>query len=81
MIPIESSLAQVGRVCWNELVTTDVAAAKCFYSRLFGSATDPFGGGTVYTLLKTGDATVGGLMKCPQPGVPAHWLPGRERAA
>jgi predicted enzyme related to lactoylglutathione lyase len=70
----ESMMGQPGRFCWNELMTTDVAAAKTFYSGLFGWTTEAFGSGMDYTLLKKGDGTVGGLMKCPQPGAPAHWL-------
>ncbi|HZL42020.1 MAG TPA: VOC family protein [Verrucomicrobiae bacterium] len=70
----ESMMGQPGRFCWNELVTTDVAAAKTFYAGLLGWTTEVFGSGMDYTLLKKGDGTVGGLMKCPQPGVPAHWL-------
>lgn len=67
-----SSMARPGHVSWNELVTTDVAGAKTFYSGLFGWKAEAFGND--YTLFKTGDAMVGGLMKCPQPGAPAHWL-------
>jgi uncharacterized protein len=68
----DSSMAQPGRVCWNELVTTDVAAAKSFYTGLFGWKPEAFGAD--YTLFKQGDTSVGGLMKSPQPGAPAHWL-------
>ena len=67
-----SPMAQPGRVSWNELVTTDVAAAKKFYTGLFGWKTELFG--AEYTLFKQGDTMVGGAMKCPQPGAPAHWL-------
>ena len=70
----KSSMAQPGHVSWNELVTTDVAAAKKFYSGLFAWTPEPFGSGMDYTLFKSGDTMVGGLMKCPQPGAPAHWL-------
>ena len=69
-----SSMAQPGHVSWNELVTTDVAAAKTFYTGLFGWKTEAFGSGMDYTLFKKGDTMVGGMMKCPQPGAPAHWL-------
>ena len=67
-----SSMAQPGRISWNEMVTTDVAAAKKFYTGLFGWQTEPFDAN--YTLFKKGDTAVGGLMKSPNPGAPAHWL-------
>jgi uncharacterized protein len=63
-----------GEFSWNELVSTDVAAAKKFYTGLFGWTTEPFGPGGDYTLFKQGDTMVGGLMQCPKPGIPAHWL-------
>jgi hypothetical protein len=63
-----------GQFAWNELMTTDVAGAKSFYTRLLGWTTEAFGGGMEYTLLKKDDEMVGGLMKAPQPGMPAHWL-------
>jgi predicted enzyme related to lactoylglutathione lyase len=66
------SMAQPGRVSWNELVTTDVPAAKAFYTGLFGWKTEPFDDN--YTLFKKGDGMVGGLMKCPNAAAPAHWL-------
>lgn len=70
--------------CWDELMSTDPAAAGAFYERVFGwklRAVD-MGGGMTYTLLdrpgvKTarGDqASAGGMMKSP-PGVPySFWL-------
>jgi len=64
-----------GKFGWNELVTTNVAAAKKFYNQLLGWKTQPFGKGVEYTLFKKGRDTVGGLMKCPQPGNSAQWIP------
>jgi predicted enzyme related to lactoylglutathione lyase len=69
------SMGQPGRFCWNELVTTDVAAAKKFYTKLLGWTTEAFGKSSDYTLFKQGAASVGGLMKCPEPGNPARWIP------
>lgn len=60
---------------WNELVTTDVAGAKKFYTGLFGWKVVPFGKGMDYMLFKQGKDGVGGMMKCPHPSMPAHWLP------
>jgi predicted enzyme related to lactoylglutathione lyase len=68
-----------GDFCWNELATTSVPAAKKFYSGLLGWKTRPFDKGMVdYTIiLKGGHKTtgMGGMMKCPQPGQPAQWIP------
>ncbi|MGD0614589.1 MAG: VOC family protein [Verrucomicrobiota bacterium] len=69
-----SSMAPPGHVSWNELVTTDLAGAQTFYTGLFGWKAEAFGAGMDYTLFKKGGTTVGGMMKCPQPGAPAHWL-------
>jgi uncharacterized protein len=66
---------ETGRFCWNELVAGDEASAKRFYASLFGWTTEAFGGGEGYTLFKKGEERVGGMMKCPKPGRPSHWLP------
>jgi len=70
----------IGSFCWLELATTDQAAAKKFYSNLFGwTATDmPMGPGEVYTLFNLGDRSAGTaaytLRKDQQAnGVPPHW--------
>ena len=62
-----------GAFSWNELVSNDVALANKFYTGLFGWTAEPFDAN--YTLFKKDNAVVGGLMKCPQPGLPSHWLP------
>jgi predicted enzyme related to lactoylglutathione lyase len=64
-----------GQFCWNELLATDVDAAKKFYASLFGWTYEPFKGDAAYTILKKGDAMTGGMMKCLIPDMPAHWLP------
>jgi hypothetical protein len=71
----ENHCPTTGEFSWNELVSTDVAAAQKFYSSLFGWQPAPFGVGTDYTLFKQGDSMVGGLVQCPKPGIPSHWLP------
>ena len=67
-----------GTFCWVELGTTDAAAAKKFYSELFGwGMTDnPMGPDMVYTMLKLDGKDVGGLyqMQSEMQGVPSHWL-------
>jgi len=65
-----------GDFCWNELVTTNVPAAKKFYSGLLGWKTRPFNKGLVdYTVIQKGKMGMGGMMKCPVPGNPAQWIP------
>lgn len=64
--------------CWNELMTTDAAAARDFYTKLFGWTTEekPMGEFT-YTILKSGDTQVGGLMQMEGDcfkGIPSHWM-------
>jgi uncharacterized protein len=52
-----------GRFCWVELGTTDQAAAKAFYSGLFGWNPDdqPMGPGAFYTMLKHDGRDAGAL--------------------
>jgi len=67
-----------GEFCWNELVTSNVPAAKKFYSGLLGWKTKAFGKGIDYTIIlkgKTDKNGMGGMMKCPKPGLPAQWIP------
>ena len=71
--------------CWDELMSTDVAAATGFYEKVFGWKPRPvdMGGGMTYTLLdrpgvknpKGDPQSAGGAMASP-PGVPhSFWLP------
>jgi hypothetical protein len=72
----EKNPAKPGEFVWNELISTDEAAQKKFYTSLFGWKAEPFGGGGEhsYTLFKQGDTMAGGMMKSPKPGLPSHWL-------
>ena len=67
-----SECMQPGRFSWNELVTTDVAGATAFYSSLLGWTTSAFS--PEYSLFNKEGQGVGGLMKTPQPGMPAQWV-------
>ena len=60
-----------------ELSTTDLPAAKAFYSKLFDWKLEDMdmGGGNSYTMIGVGEGTGGGMMKTPAPGVPTAWLP------
>ncbi len=67
--------APIHSISWNELVTSDTAAAETFYSSLFGWKTVPFSGGEKpYTMWQNGDRCFGGMLATPMPGVPTHWL-------
>jgi uncharacterized protein len=69
-----------GTFCWFELGTSDSAAAKKFYTELFGwDFTDsPIGPGMVYTMLKQDGKDLGALYELmPEmkaQGIPPHWL-------
>ncbi|MBW4621645.1 MAG: VOC family protein [Cyanosarcina radialis HA8281-LM2] len=71
-----NAFKQHGAFSWCELMTTNTTAAKEFYGRLFGWTMDdrPIEG-SIYTVLKAGDAEVGGLMTMPPDmgAVPPHW--------
>jgi len=79
MIQIDKHAA--GSFCWIELATTDQAAAKKFYSALFGwSPQDsPMGPDEFYTIFKLEgrDAAAGYTLRADQraQGVPPHWMP------
>lgn len=58
---------QHGAFSWYELMTTDVEAAKTFYTRLFGwDAEDMSMPGMVYTVVKAGGNGIGGIMPIPE---------------
>jgi len=51
-----------GAPAWTELLTNDVEGSKAFYTQLFGWTSEPFPGPMPYTIFRTGDAQVGGMM-------------------
>jgi len=65
---------------WNELGSRDTAAAKEFYTRVFGwdYAEEESERAGTYTVWKVGDAMVGGMLDMSAAGmpdeVPPHWL-------
>ena len=66
------------RFVWYELMTTDPAAARAFYTQVVGwQASDSGMPGMDYTLLSAGPHQVGGLMALPPEaraaGVPPNW--------
>lgn len=66
-----------GAVSWTELMTTDVEAAKRFYSALFGWKLEamPMGEGGEYHVISVGDMQIGGIMARPPQGgdMPPAW--------
>ena len=67
---------QHGAFSWSELMTTDVNAAKTFYSQLFGwQLKDGPVAGMDYTVISVGDREIGGLMQMPpnMQGMPPSW--------
>ena len=71
-----------GTFVYNELHTTDVEAGQAFYSGLFGWAPAtselPTSDGGSYTVFKSGDSDVAGMMLLSAEekaqGAPPHWL-------
>ncbi|MFN3242525.1 MAG: VOC family protein [Planctomycetota bacterium] len=65
-----------GRICWNEVLTSDDAAAQTFYTDMFGWQDDPKDMGPMgtYHCQMIGGKQTGGIMKNPQPGAPSAWL-------
>ena len=61
---------------WYELMSSDVAAAKAFYTKVVGWKTQdmPMPGMT-YTLLSAGDTQVGGMMTLPKDAANAGMRP------
>jgi uncharacterized protein len=71
-------LREPGALCWTELATRDTAAAKRFYTSLFGwkekTSTDA---GMAYTEFSVDNTPGAGMMEmnAQMAGVPPHWLP------
>ena len=68
---------EAGTLSWNELVTSDLDAAKAFYNAVFGwGANSQATGPMTYTEWKLGDRSIGGMMERPEglpEMVPNHW--------
>lgn len=61
---------------WCDLMTSDVEAAKGFYTDLLGWTYETFMPGEVdYEMFQAGAHTWGGLMALPDPQAPSGWLP------
>lgn len=74
-IPGAERANEPGSLIWNELVTSDVAAATRFYTEVLGVGWEDseMGEGMPYTLLKVADRSVGGAMAPMSPNQPTGW--------
>jgi predicted enzyme related to lactoylglutathione lyase len=65
-----------GTMNWNGLATSDVEAAKGFYSGLFGWTYEPLeGSADPYWNVRNADGWLnGGVMNLPDENTPPHWL-------
>jgi predicted enzyme related to lactoylglutathione lyase len=68
-----------GRFVWYELITTDVATARAFYTRVLGwGAQDASMPGKAYTFFTVGNAFASGLMGMPEAttkaGMQPRWI-------
>lgn len=67
----------VGHARWNELATSDPAAAKAFYARHFGFAFNgsmPMGDAGEYSFIDFDGTALGAVMPILDPGRPPSWL-------
>jgi predicted enzyme related to lactoylglutathione lyase len=65
---------RVGTFVWHECLSTDVEAAKAFYTRLFGWELEIYKPGEMdYAMINVGGQSHGGFWQAPD-GVPSHWL-------
>jgi predicted enzyme related to lactoylglutathione lyase len=62
-----------GTLCWNELMTGDIGAARSFYSQLFEWNVKISTGEVPYTEWQVGEKSVGGAMQMAE--MPPLWIP------
>src|SRR5262245_15242011 len=74
---MEEQFKAHGAFSWCELTTTNVTAAKNFYTKLFGWTTEEMSvtPAMTYTVVKAAGKGIGGIMSTPQQGqgMPPHW--------
>ncbi|MFZ3018068.1 MAG: VOC family protein [Gallionella sp.] len=73
---MNESFKQQGAFSWCELMTSDVEAAKAFYTKLFNWNTEDMPmPGMIYTVIKAGGSEIGGIMAIPKEaqGMPPAW--------
>jgi predicted enzyme related to lactoylglutathione lyase len=73
-------MTQTGRVVWHDCMTLDMDKSIDFYGKLFGWTTqdfDPGNTGKPYTMIVSGDATIGGYVPmdpAETDSPPPHWM-------
>ncbi len=72
---MDERFTKQGFFSWCELITTDVDAAKAFYTGLFGWTLEEKPMGLDYTLVKADGNAIGGIMATPPEaqGIPPFW--------
>jgi uncharacterized protein len=73
---MDEQFKQHGAFSWCEPMTTDVDAAKTFYTKLFGWDSEAMSmPGMTYTVVKAGGKGIGGIMTIPKEaqGTPPMW--------
>lgn len=67
-----------GDLCWTELATPNVQAAKDFYGKVFGwEFIDQDMGDMTYTMIKANNKEFGGIWSIPKDSagiIPPHWM-------
>ncbi len=72
-----AAMPHEGLFVWHDLITGDLAAAREFYTALYGWDVKPedMGGGHTYDMIKTAGREIGGMIHMdPAHGVPTHWM-------
>ncbi|MEO6323119.1 MAG: VOC family protein [Thermoanaerobaculia bacterium] len=64
-------MGEPNSLCWTELSTRDIPAAKTFYTGLFGWTTKD---SPEYIEVMNQGRPIAGMMAPPQEGIPPHWL-------
>lgn len=73
---MDEHLMKHGMISWSELMTSDVAAAKNFYSQLFGWELEQACTAEMeYTIVKSNGREIAGMMTLPPEagGAPPNW--------
>jgi uncharacterized protein len=64
-----------GAMTWNDLVTSDPAAAAEFYGAVFGWTTQEIPNANGYRVIMNGERSNGGIMPARDPSAPPTWMP------
>ena len=73
---MDDKLKKHGAISWSELLTTDVPAAKSFYSKMFGWRFEDFPmDNMTYSVVRANDDEMAGIMPMPEgaPEMPPVW--------